>query len=320
MVWPRIFDRYSELDPTHPPLTMKAVVRWGVLDPLVGRRRVAPPGPGAPRVEPDLERVQTADGVPRLTWIGHASFLGSLGGAHFLVDPVFSHRLTVVVPRHVPPGLQVEDLPPIDAVMVTHSHPDHMDAPSLRALPRRTPVFVPRGLGRWFRRRGFRAVTELGWWESGSTDRLRITLTPARHWSRRGLWDTNSSLWGGFVVEADGAAVYHAGDTAWFEEGFSQVRRRFPDLLAAMLPIGAYRPAWFMEYNHMNPEQAGRAFLALGARHLVPMHWGSFQLTDEPLQEPAERLRAWWRANRMEGRELEVLAVGETLMLDGGGE
>lgn len=318
MVWPRIFDRYTELDPTHPPLTMKAVFRWGIVDPLTGRRRVASPGPGAPRVEPDLELITNGDGVPRLTWIGHASFLGSLGGARFLIDPVLSRRLSGFFPRHVLPGLEAHQLPPVDAVMVTHSHYDHMDGATLCRLPRGTPVFVPRRLGRWFRRRGFTAVSELSWWESAENGRLRVTLTPARHWSRRGLWDTNSTLWGGFVVEAGGAAVYHAGDTAWFPSAFREIRRRFPDLLAAMLPIGAYRPAWFMEYNHMNPEQAGRAFLEVGARHLIPMHWGSFQLTDEPLCEPAERIRAWWRANGRGGdgrKQLHLLAVGETVTL-----
>jgi L-ascorbate metabolism protein UlaG (beta-lactamase superfamily) len=294
---------------------MRAVIRWGIVDRLRGERRPSQPGPGAPRVEPDLELIHETPESPRLTWIGHASFLGGLAGARFLVDPVLSERVGWLYRRHVAPGLAPEELPAVDALLVSHNHYDHLDLEAVRHLPRSTPVFVPEGLGRWFVRRGFTAVTELRWWQSAECGPLRITLVPARHWSRRGLFDTNRSLWGGFVVEGGGAALYHAGDTGDFP-GFREIRERFPSLTAAMLPIGAYRPGWFMEPNHLNPEQAARAFLELGAHHLVPMHWGTFQLTDEPLREPAARLRAWWREHRPEGRELHLMAVGETVVFE----
>ena len=201
-------------------------------------------------------------------------------------------------------------------ILITHNHYDHLDGPSLRALPQDVMAVVPLGLGRWFRGRNRRPVCELEWWESVEVGGLIVTLVPARHWSRRSVGDTNRSLWGGFVVERDGCFVYHAGDSGWFD-GFTEIGRRFPRLIAAILPIGAYAPSWFMEPNHMTPEQAGEAFLALEARHLVPMHWGTFQLTDEPLSEPPERLRSWWkRAPEIAGRELHVMAVGETLILD----
>lgn len=312
--------RFDNPDPAHHPHGARAILRWGVLDPLLRRRRVEPPGPPAPRVEPDRSLVWEAGGPARLTWIGHASFLGVLEGARFLIDPVLSSRVGWLYRRHVPPGLWAEDLPPLNVLLISHSHYDHLDAPSVDAVPRTTPVVVPLGLGSWFRRRGFQGVTELGWWESAQAGPLRVTLVPARHWSRRGILDTNRTLWGGFVVEAGEVAVYCAGDTAWFE-GFELIARRFPGLLAAVLPIGGYRPAWFMEHNHMNPEQAGRAFLTLGARHLVPAHWGTFQLTDEPLAEPARRLEAWWRRNDpQDGRKLHLPAVGETVPLEEGGE
>ncbi|MEE8526113.1 MAG: MBL fold metallo-hydrolase [Thermoanaerobaculia bacterium] len=307
--------RYTHVDPTHPPHRLRAVFRWGIWDRLIGKRQIAPPGPPAPRVEPDLEVIHAA-GSPRLTWIGHASFLGSLAGVSFLIDPVLSPRLGGFYPRHVPPGLEPGQLPPIAVVMVTHSHPDHMDGGSLRRLPRDTAIVVPEGLGRWFSRRGFSAVYELCWWDSVTVGPLEITLTPARHWSKRGVFDTNRSLWGGYVIRGGGAAVYHAGDSAWFGECFREIGRRFPGLLAAMLPIGAYEPAWFMEYNHLNPEQAGQAFLDLGARHLLPMHWGCFQLTDEALAEPPERLRQWWSANAPPNGRLRQLAVGETVVFE----
>ena len=263
---------------------------------------------------PDLELIQDGAGSTQLTWIGHASFLGCLDGTRFLIDPNFSRRVGAFYPRHVAPGLETRDLPSIDLLLITHSHPDHLDAPSIRRLDRSTQVLAPAGLGKWFARRGFRKVQELSWWDEAEIARIKVTFTPARHWSRRTPWDGNRSLWGGFVLEANGTHLYHAGDSAWFD-GFAEIGRRFPDLDVAMVPIGAYSPAWFMEHNHMNPEQAGDAFLAVGARRFVPMHWGTFQLTDEPLAEPAERIRTWWDGNRADGKEMHLLAVGETLVL-----
>lgn len=308
--------RFENLDPRHRPHGVKAVVRWGVLDRLAGRRRSVPPGPPAPRVETVVVPAGAAADSPWLIWIGHASFLGSLAGARFLIDPVFSERAGRLYRRHTPPALQPAGLPALHALLVTHSHYDHLDRGSVLALPRDVVVLVPLGLGRWFRRRGFQRVVELGWWESSACGPLRVTLVPARHWSRRRVGDTNRTLWGGFVVEGAGRSVYHAGDTAWFD-GFREIGLRFPGLSAAMLPVGSYEPAWFMENHHLNPEQAGRAFLELGARRLVPMHWGTFRLADEPLVEPVERLRRWWAEDGPAGpRRLDVLRVGETLRLE----
>lgn len=306
--------RFQNVDPAHRFHNFEAVLRWGIWDRLTGRRRIAPPGPPAPAVEPDLELIRRRDGL-RLTWIGHASFLGTLGGARFLVDPVFSRRVGVFYPRYGRPGFPLRELPPVDLLLVTHAHYDHLDEPTVRRLPRTTPVVVPLGLGRWFRRRGFADVTELERWQCIEAGGLRVTLTPSRHWSRRGVADFNRKLWGGFVLEAGGRRVYHAGDSGYCRS-FAEIGRRFPEIDAALLPIGAYAPAWFMEPNHMNPEQAGRAFLDLDARHFVPMHWGAFQLTDEPISEPAKRVRTWWASHAPDdGRRLRLLAVGETVSL-----
>jgi L-ascorbate metabolism protein UlaG (beta-lactamase superfamily) len=305
--------RYANLDPRHTPHGVRDVFRWSVLDRLTGRRRVAPPGPPAPWVATDTEAIRRPDGAPRVTWIGHASFLGSLAGASFLVDPVFSSRIARFVPRHGEPGLLAGDLPPLVALLVTHNHYDHLDAPSLRSLPRELPVFTSAGLGGWFRRRGFRNVTDMRWWDRAAAGPLAISFVPARHWSRRRIGDTNRSAWGGFVVEGGGVTVYHAGDTGWFD-GFEAIAARFPAIDLALLPIGAYAPAWFMEPHHMNHEQAIDALSVLGARAMAPMHWGAFQLTDEPLLEPIERLRRAWQARRPAAR-LHVLAVGETVAI-----
>lgn len=308
--------QFHNLDPEHRPHGAAAILRWGVLDRVLGRRRKAPPGPPAPAVAPDLNLIRSNGLEGQLTWIGHASFLGALGGRRFLIDPVFSDHAGMLYRRSGVPGLRPDHLPPIDVMMVTHNHYDHLDTAAVRALADGVTVVAPAGLGEWFERQGRRQIEELGWWDSIEVGGLRVTMVPARHWSRRQIFDTNRSWWGGYVVEAGGQRVYHAGDTASFD-GFAEIARRFPELDAAMLPIGGYEPAWFMEHYHLNPEQAGRAFVELGARRLVPMHWGAFQLTDEPLAEPADRIRSWWdREGPDDGRSLELLAVGETVVME----
>ena len=273
-----------------------------------------PPGPPAPRVEPDRGLIWAADGRPRLTWIGHSSFLGTLDDEHFLVDPVFSSRIGGFYRRWGEPGLYPEDVPPVAAVLISHNHYDHLDLPSLSALSPRPRIIGPKGIGRYLGRRF--AVTELGWWDSVDLDRLRVTFVPASHWSRRTFLDINRSWWGGFVVEGTEDSIYHAGDTADFD-GFGEIGQAFPELSAAILPIGGYEPAWFMAQSHMNPEQAGEAARVLGARRVLPMHWGTFRLTDEPLIEPPARLATWWHDNGLSPeQELVIPDVGETVLLD----
>lgn len=305
--------RFTNADPSHRPHGAREIFRWGVTDRLTGRRRKRPQGPGAPWVAADLDLLHEKSNRPRLTWIGHSSFLGTLGGESFLIDPVFSRRIAGVYRRFCPPGLEQSQLPDLTAVLVTHNHYDHLDAAAIRAICPSVPIVVPEGLGRWFRSRGRRAE-ELRWWQTTRIKGLEITLVPARHWSRRRLRDTNRSWWGGYVIRAGADAVYHAGDTGWFD-GFSEIGGRHGPFSAAMIPVGGYDPAWFMEHHHLNPEQAGRAFLELGANLMVPMHWGSFRLTDEPVGEPRERLLAWWKDR--DADRLADLAVGETVVLGG---
>ncbi len=303
--------RFKNLDGSGPH-PFSTVFKWGVLDKLGGRRRKSPPRAPVPRVEPDLTVLATppapGEGA-RLTWLGHASWLVQLDGLSLLIDPVLRDAINVVIRRNVPPGVSIERLPPITASLVSHNHYDHLDLPTLTQVG--APVVT--GLGQAPLFQGTRlACTELDWWQPTQVGPVKVTYVPAQHWSRRGLNDSNEMLWGGFVVEGSSARLYHSGDTAWFE-GFAEIGRRFPGLDAAMLPIGAYDPQWFMSKQHMNPEEAVRAFEALGARRFLAMHWGTFKLTDEPLDEPPQRLDAEWN-RRGWGREaLHVLAVGESL-------
>jgi L-ascorbate metabolism protein UlaG (beta-lactamase superfamily) len=305
--------RFLNLDGSGPP-RVASVFRWAVLDRLAGRRRVSPPHAPLPRAEPDLARLSLPPppGAPlRLTWLGHASFLIQLDGVSLLVDPALRDHIFGGTRRNTPPGLSIEQLPRIDAALVTHAHYDHLDRPTLERIG--APVVAGLGAARYFRNQELR-VTELGWWASTRIGGVRVSFVPAQHWSRRGPCDMNAALWGGFVIEGSSAAVYHSGDTALFD-GFREIGAAFPGLDAALLPIGAYDPAWFMLRQHLSPEQAIAAFQSLGARVLVGMHWGTFKLTDEPLDEPPQRLEAERIRLGIPPERARVMALGETLEL-----
>jgi L-ascorbate metabolism protein UlaG (beta-lactamase superfamily) len=301
--------RFANLDGSGPHPNSD-VFRWAVVDKVSGRRRRSASRIPVPTVKPDLALLATppAVGEPsRITWIGHASWLLQLDGVSLLIDPVFSKRISGIVPRNADAPMQAADLPRIDATLITHSHYDHYDRPSVNAAKAR--VITGTGLGAAMDL----PAAELGWWDAERVnDTVRVSFVPSQHWSRRGLFDTNETLWGGFVIEGSRSRIYHAGDTAYFN-GFTEIGARFPKIDAALLPIGAYDPAWFMEKQHMNPLQAVQAFVDLGARHFVAMHWGTFKLTDEPLDEPPRLLREEWARRALPAEALHIPAIGETL-------
>ncbi|MBS1186463.1 MAG: metal-dependent hydrolase [Burkholderiaceae bacterium] len=249
-----------------------------------------------------------------LTWIGHASFLLQLGGRNALLDPVLSASLGWYK-RNLPPGLDWPALPKIDVVLITHNHRDHMDAPTLQRLGPEPVYVVPQGLGPWFKRAGMRRIVEMAWWQQLDIEGLNITFVPAEHWSRRGLTDLNSSWWGGYVIERGGLRAYHCGDSGWFD-GFRMIGERCGSIDAAMLPIGAYAPRWFMRPQHIDPNEAVKAYQAVKAKNFIAMHWGTFKLSDEPLDEPPTVLRAAWEREHLPEQRLHVPAVGQTLRLD----
>ncbi len=261
---------------------------------------VDPPPEGDPRAEPP------ADGAS-LTFLGHASFLIRLPGLTIVTDPVFSERCSPVSwagpKRARPPGRRLDALPPIDLVLVSHNHYDHLDLPSLSAIVARdAPAFVtPLGNAGLLAGAGATRITELDWWQSHRVGWATVTATPARHFSARTPFDGNRALWSGFLVEQAPMRVLFAGDSGdgphW---GEIQARLGAPDL--ALLPIGAYDPPGLMAAVHMNPEEAVTAFLELNAKTLIPMHYGTFRLSYEPLDEPPARLLARARQAGVESR------------------
>ncbi|WP_018383319.1 MBL fold metallo-hydrolase [Wenjunlia vitaminophila] len=309
-VWPRTFaDRLT--DPLPGTRDMLRVMRQGGFRPR--GQALADLG----RLPVNRSAVPLArTGRTAVTWAGHASFVLRVGDLTVLTDPVWSRRILGTPARVTPVGVAWDALPPVDAVLISHNHYDHMDWPTLRRLPRDTVLLVPAGLGRWFRRRGFTRVTDLDWWECVELEGVRFDFVPAHHWSRRGLADTCRSLWGGWVVtEPGGHRLYFAGDTG-YGPWFTEIGRRYPGVDLALLPIGAYEPRWFLRAVHTDPDEAVRACLDLGARRMVPMHWGTFLLSREPVMEPLHRVRAAWERAGRPRADLWDLAVGDSRVLD----
>ena len=260
----------------------------------------------------------------KATWIGHSTVLLQTQGLNILTDPFLSTRASPVPfagPRRVrPAALDAETLPPIDLILLSHNHYDHMDLPALRRLARRhaAHVVTPTGNARWVRRASSSfGIDELGWGEQVEHKRLRIHLTPALHWSKRGLWDANTALWGAFVVEAAGGPIYFAADTG-FGTGstFEAIRAQFGPPRLSLLPIGAYEPRWFMHPQHMNPDEAVKAHQLLGSRASLAIHHGTIQLTDEAIDAPVEALKIALAQHSVDPAQFLVPDAGQTLDID----
>ena len=267
-----------------------------------------------PKVPPALN-----DSAAVITFIGHATFLIQTAAGNILTDPIYSERaspLPWLGPRRVRrPGVRFDDLPVISTILLSHNHYDHCDLPTLRRLRRRfDPIVVtPVGNGRLVRSAGIRRVEELDWWQE-TTTAGGITLTPARHFSARTPFDRNRALWGGFAFRAAGLRIYFAGDTA-YGPLFEEIRQRLGPIDLALLPIGAYEPRWFMQAIHMNPEEAVQAHLDLQAAQSLAMHFGTFQLTTEGIDEPAWRLGEAFAIRQVPASRFRMLDFGESMRL-----
>jgi len=331
-------DGFQNAEVPFEPKTLGEVLRWRW--DATRQRLPHPPRTPIPTQAPDLDfihRNATAGSAmqPAVTWIGHATALMQCSGVNALTDPIFSERASPVrfagPQRHQPPGLALRELPRIDLVLVSHNHYDHLDDASVRALhaqPGGPPLFVvPLGLKTWFATRGIRSVVELDWWQAhtlpGPKGPVEVVLVPAQHWSARGLGDRMATLWGGFAVFGPDCHWFYAGDTAYSRE-FARMRGRFAERQSpargggfdlALLPIGSYEPRWFMAGQHVNVEEALQIHRDLGAQRSLGVHWGTYALTDEPLDEPPRRLTQLSLSQGLAQDEFFVLPIGGTQRL-----
>ena len=316
------------------------LVRW-----QIERRSQGLPLPAdapTPVQTPDFGRINSykagtgsqANSPPVITWIGHASMLVQSGGLNILTDPVFSNRaspIQLIGPaRAQPPGVAVADLPPIDVVVISHNHYDHLDRQSVLDIAQRaesagtrTLFLVPLGMRSWFVDLGLTNTREMDWWDTHTDHDVTFTFTPTQHWSARGIGDRSQTLWGGWAVTAPDLHWYFAGDTGYSKDFVDTAARFAPQHTAAqgggfdlaLIPVGGYQPRWFLAEQHVNPDEAVQMHLDLRAKRSVGIHWGTFALTDEPLDQPPKDLAAARLAKNISPSDFSVMAIGETRVL-----
>jgi N-acyl-phosphatidylethanolamine-hydrolysing phospholipase D len=266
------------------------------------------------------DRIKALPDVDFIAWIGHSTFLMRLQGEYWLTDPIFSNR--AFLPKRVtPPGINADELKELTGtvnVLISHNHYDHLDVESIRSLPEKSRVFVPRGLKKYVEAFHNGVVEELDWWKSielkGGT---KLVCLPAQHWSRRMDQAVNATLWASYLLITPGTSVYYGGDSGYFI-GYREIGRRFPNISYALLPITAYHPRWFMHYAHMNPLEALDAFRDLGARYFIPTQWGTFRLADNPSGYPALDFMRVMRKMNLDPSRFIVMDIGGIEMVSKG--
>ena len=276
---------------------------------------------GAPKV--DIPREFNSGAIFKenkpytITWVGHATTVIQMEGKNILTDPVWSSRVGPFKwagsPRVTEPGLSIDKLPPIDIILISHNHYDHLDDSSIEELADRFPdakYFVPLRVRDWFEDKGIRNVEEYDWWEGGSVGELKIICAPTQHFSGRWINDRNQSLWCSWIVTGK-KRLYFGGDSGYCSH-FENIGRKFGPFDLTMVPIGAYEPRWFMQGQHQNPDEAVRGFLLSGADHAVGHHWGPFQLTDEAIDEPVKALDAALTEHGVPSERFRALRPGES--------
>ena len=297
-----------------------------------------PPDAPTPTQTPDLPNIaayaSNPHRAPAITWIGHASVLVQAGGLNVLTDPMFSNRaspISLIGPqRQQPPGLPLTDLPTVDVVLISHNHYDHLDRPSVLDIANRAqaagrPVLfiVPLGVKSWFADLGITHVVELDWWDKHVYKGVEFNFTPVQHWSARGLGDRSQTLWGGYAVFAPDLHWYFAGDTGYSKD-FADTSARFAERHTeargggfdlALIPIGAYQPRWFLAAQHVDPVEAVQIHRDLGAKRSVGIHWGTFEMSDESLDQPPKDLATAAAAQGLKTQDFTVMAIGETRQL-----
>ena len=257
------------------------------------------------------------------SWIGHSSFIINNFDLNIITDPIFSERASPFSffgpKRLIPPAIDYEDLPNIDVIVISHNHYDHLDKKTIKNLNKINPdiiYLVPLKLKKWFEGLGTKNVYEFNWWEEKKIKNTTFTFVPVQHWSRRGLFDKNKTLWGGWWIENDNIKLVHLGDTGYTND-FIEINKRLgsPDL--AFIPIGAYAPRWIMKESHMNPEEALKTAFDLDAKKSIGMHWGTLILTTEPKEEPRHILENLINETDIKKDFCSTILTWDVYLLDG---
>ena len=303
----RFFNPYENARP------LADVIKWART-----RQRTAWPS-RVPLVPHDAPPTRIGPGRVAVTFIGHSTFLLRTASTVILTDPVFTTHAGPfgrLGPARVrPPGIAAAALPPVDIVLVSHNHYDHLQPSSLRPFKASATFVAPLGVGRQLGLPRLKTIHELDWWQPTRIGAAEITCVPAQHFSARTPWDRNLTLWCGYVIRVDQVGIYFAADTGYTPQ-FKEIGERCPSIDVALLPIGAYEPRWFMAPVHMNPEEAVRAHRDVRARVSIGMHFGTFQLTDEGIDEPLRALEAAKAAHGVKAEAFRTLDVGETTVLE----
>ncbi|MBT2291036.1 MBL fold metallo-hydrolase [Paenibacillus albidus] len=318
--------RYNNIDNVSTDKTLKQIRQWRE----ERRRKRKDYSYRVPNVPPRLSYLADNRLETTITWIGHSTFFLQYEGMNIITDPIWAGRLGVEK-RIGPPGIPLAEMPPIDLILISHSHYDHLHIASIRKLYRaETRIVVPIGLKRKMLRKGFRNCEEMQWWEELTLSNIKLSFVPTQHWSRRTPFDTNTSHWGGYVLEpalpqnhpqADCGGekrklppnLYFAGDSGYFP-GFKEIGSRFK-IHVALMPIGAYEPEWFMTSQHVNPEEAVQAFIDVGAELMIPMHFGTFRLADDTAREALDRMEISRAGHGLAPERIRTLDYGETLIV-----
>jgi N-acyl-phosphatidylethanolamine-hydrolysing phospholipase D len=291
----------------------------------LGTREVPAISPGeTPNYKPEIVQpliwhIKQADpNQVQITWIGHSTFLIQISEINILTDPIFSEycgpNTFLRVKRVVPPGVPLEELPEIHVVLISHNHYDHLDASTVRRLGDRPTYFVPLGLGKWFQKKKIKNVIEMDWWQSAAFRGIDFHSVPLQHFSGRTLFDRNRTLWSGWVIENKSEKILFAGDTG-YSPIFKEIGDRFGPIQIALIPVGAYRPRWFMEEVHVDPPEAIKILKDTRSKRAIAGHWGTFKLSDEPLGEPVVYLRKALEDNGIDEGQFILMKFGETLRL-----
>jgi N-acyl-phosphatidylethanolamine-hydrolysing phospholipase D len=291
--------------------------RWSFVVRRLWTSSIAPRAFDAPRIANDGTALRAGLVNPSITWVGHSTLLVQLDGLNFLTDPNWGARASPISwagpSRLSPPGLAFEDLPRIDVVVISHDHYDHLDLGTVKRLAdTHNPLFlVPLGLKAWFGNNGMSRVEELDWWQERDYRGVRFVCVPAQHFSQRTLWDGNTRLWSSWAVLGRERRLYFGGDTGYFA-GFKEAGQRLGPFDVAALAIGAYLPPEIMKAVHTTPEEAVQAFVDLNARTLLGIHWGTFDLAEEPLDEPPARMLAEIHRRGIDSKRAWIFQLGET--------